>query len=190
MVIFLRSGSYAHELNLGGQRHRYLSFRYLICDLSTLPFEKFRESDNVVARLNLPNMRYTKEQRVEVYAQAVRGLLSLEPSWEKQSKYIDFIDIYANLDHNELQSYREQYPEEANTMSSFADRFREEGIQQGKQLGIQEGEVAVLLRLMERKFGHRMSEDDRRLVESADANTLLKWSERILSANSIEEILH
>jgi RNA-splicing ligase RtcB len=79
-------------------------------------------------------------------------------------------------------------------MSSFADRFRDEGmqqgIQQGKQLGIQQGEVAVLLRLMERKFGHRMSEDDRRLVESADASTLLKWSERILSANSIEEILH
>jgi len=56
----------------------------------------------VVARLNLPNMKYAAENRVEVYAQAVRGLLSLEPNWEKQSKYIDFINIYANLDHNEL----------------------------------------------------------------------------------------
>ncbi len=56
----------------------------------------------MVARLNLPNMNYAVESRVEVYAQAVHGLLSLEPSWEKQSKYIDFIDIYANLDHNEL----------------------------------------------------------------------------------------
>ena len=71
-------------------------------------------------------------------------------------------------------------------MSSFAERFRDEGIQQG----MQQGEVAVLLRLMERKFGHRLTETDRRQVESADAETLLKWSDRILSANSIEEILH
>ena len=82
--------------------------------------------------------------------------------------------------------YRNQYPEEANKMSSFAERFREEGIQQG----MQQGEVAVLLRQMERKFGHRLTETDRRQVESADAETLLKWSDRILSANSIEEILH
>ena len=71
-------------------------------------------------------------------------------------------------------------------MSSFAERFRDEGIQQG----MQQGEVAVLLRLMERKFGHRLTEIDRQLVESADTETLLKWSDRILSANSIEEILH
>ena len=94
----------------------YLSFHYLICDLSTLPFERFRDSDNVVVRLNLPNMKYAAESRVEVYAQAVRGLL--------------------------------------------------------------------------RKFGHRLTEDDRRRVETADAETLLKWSDKILSANSIEEILH
>ena len=71
-------------------------------------------------------------------------------------------------------------------MTSFAERFREEGMQQG----IQQGEVAVLLRLMERKFGHRLTDVDRQLVVSADTETLLKWSDRILSANSIEEILH
>ena len=71
-------------------------------------------------------------------------------------------------------------------MPSFAERYREEGVQQG----IRQGEVAVLLRLMERKFGHHLTEDDRRIIESADTETLLKWSDRILSANSIEEILH
>ena len=170
----------------------------LISDLSTLPFEQFKESDNVVARLNLPNMKYKVESRVEVYAQAVRGLLRLEPSWEKQSKYIDFIDIYANLDHNELELYRNQYPDEANKMTTFAERFREEGIQkglqqgmqQGIQQGMQQGEVAVLLRQMERKFGHQLTDNDRKQIESADTETLLKWSDKILSANSIEEILH
>ena len=112
VVIFLHSGAYPRELNLGGDRHNYLSFRYLFCDLSTIPFEQYKESDNIVARLNLPNMKYPAESKVDVYAQAVRGLLSLEQSWEKRSKYFDFIDIYANLDHNEMELYRKQYPEE------------------------------------------------------------------------------
>ncbi len=71
-------------------------------------------------------------------------------------------------------------------MTSFADRYREEGMQQG----MQQGEVAVVLRQMERKFGHRLTEADRKLIELADTETLLKWSDKILSANSIEEILH
>ena len=79
-------------------------------------------------------------------------------------------------------------------MTSFAERFREEGVQQGMQQGreqgIQQGEVAVLLRQMERKFGRCLTDVDRQLVVSADTETLLKWSDRILSANSIEEILH
>jgi flagellar biosynthesis/type III secretory pathway protein FliH len=79
-------------------------------------------------------------------------------------------------------------------MTSFAERFREEGkqqgMQQGMQQGFQQGEVAALLMLMERKFGNRLTEADRQIVESADTETLLKWLEKILSAKSIEEILH
>ena len=186
VVIFLHSGSYPRELNVGSERHSYLHFDYLICDLSSLPFEQYINSDNLVARLNLPNMRYRAEQRVEAYARAVQGLLSLEDNWEKQSKYMDFIDIYANLEHDELQMYQQRYPQEADKMATFSERMRAEGMQQG----MQRGEVAVLLRLMERKFGRRLTEDDRRRVESADVDTLLEWSDRILSANSVEEILH
>ena len=130
-------------------------------------------------------MKYAAESKIEVYAQAVSSLLSLETSWEKQMKYIDYIDIYANLDHNEMELYRKQYPEEESTMVTFSERIRDEGMQQG----LQQGEVAVVLRQMERKFGHRLTDVDRRLVESADIETLLKWSDKILSANSIEEIM-
>jgi hypothetical protein len=33
----------------------------------------------------------------------VRGLTHLEPELERQLKYLDFIDIYAELDDNELE---------------------------------------------------------------------------------------
>jgi len=46
-------------------------------------------------------MQYPAGRKVEVYAQAVRGVTALEPDPEKQLKYLDFIDIYAALDDNQ-----------------------------------------------------------------------------------------
>ncbi len=73
-------------------------------------------------------------------------------------------------------------------MSTFAERFRQEGRQEGMQQGMQRGEAQILLRLLSRKFGE-LSEEKRRMIESADSESLLRWSERILSANSIDEVL-
>ncbi len=77
-------------------------------------------------------------------------------------------------------------------MSTFAERFRQEGrqegMQQGMQQGMQRGEAQILLRLLSRKFGE-LSEEKRRLIESADSESLLRWSERIFSANSLDEVL-
>ncbi|WP_295387895.1 Rpn family recombination-promoting nuclease/putative transposase [uncultured Thiodictyon sp.] len=66
-------------------------------------------------------------------------------------------------------------------MQTFIDRY----IEQGKQ----QGEVAMLLRLIERKFGPP-DESIRRRVAGADPETLLGWSERVLTADSLEAVLH
>ncbi|MGA7980172.1 MAG: hypothetical protein WCA32_08070 [Chromatiaceae bacterium] len=199
VVIFLRAGSVPRQLALGGEHHTYLSFHYLACELSAIPFEHYRDSDNLVARLNLPNMKYAPAQRVEVYAQAVRGLARLEPDPEKQLKYLDFIDIYAGLDDNERQRYQSEYTDEANLMSTFAERFRtegrslgieqgiEQGMRQGVQQGRQSGEAAVLLRLLERKFS-AVPEPVRQRIANADEQRLLDWSERVLTATTLEEV--
>ena len=183
VVIFLRGGRYQRELTLGGQRHTYLSFSYLACDLAHTPFERYRNSGNIVARLNLPNLSYPPERKVEVYAHAVRGLMTLEPHLERQLKYLDFIDIYAGLDDNELERYRREYPQEATQMATFAERFTEKGRQQG----MQQGEAAVLLRLLECKFKN-VPEQVRQRVKEADPQTLLEWSARILTADTIEAV--
>jgi len=200
VVIFLRGEANRRELALGGERHTYLSFRFLACELATLPYERYRDSDNIVARLNLPNMRYDQERKVDAYAQAMRGLVGLERDPEKQLKYIEFVDIYANLDDNERVRYERDYPDEAKTMSSFAERFLQQGIQQGIQEGIQqgiqrgkeegkqEGEAVMLLRLLQLKFGD-VPPAIRQEIERADAQALLQWSERVLTATRIEQVI-
>lgn len=197
VVVFLRGSPNRRSLTLGGERHTYLSFTYIACELAQLAYHAYRDSDNLVARLNLPNMRYAPDDRVAVYADAVRGLVTLEPDPERQLKYMDFIDIYAGLDDNEQQRYIQEYPNEAATMSHFAERFtaigeqrgEQRGEKRGEQRGLQRGEATMLLRLMRHKFGD-LPEAACRRVETADPDTLLTWSERILTADSIDEVLH
>lgn len=185
VVIFLHPGGFPERLILGGDRRRYLDFRYLACALPQTPARAYFDSPNLVARLNLPNMAYDPSDKVEVYAQAVRGLLELEPDPERRLKYLDFIDIYAHLDENERIIYRQRYPQEDSAVSRFAERFVEQGIQQG----VKRGETAMLMRLLARRFGE-LPEDVRREIEAADAETLLRWSDRVLTAQTLEEVLH
>ncbi len=72
-------------------------------------------------------------------------------------------------------------PEGEPLMQTFIDKYRQEGRQ--------EHGAAILYRLMQRKFGEVPGEAKQRL-EQADAETLLDWSERILTAEKPEDVFH
>ena len=126
----------------------------------------------------------------------MRGLSTLEPDPERQLKYVDFIDVYSALDDNERERYEREYQQEAKIMSTFFQRVREEsaregelrGEQRGEQRGKQRGEALVLLRQMRLKFGD-VPEDIQHRIEQTDADTLLTWSERILTAERAEDVI-
>lgn len=156
VVIFLRAGDYPARLTLGSEITGYLDFHYLSSALFQVPAREHLHSRNLVARLILPSMAYAPEDKLEVYAHAVRGLIELEPHPEKRLKYADFIDIYAALDDNERQVYSQRYPREAAEMTGFAQRFIQEGIQQGIQQGMARGleaERRLLVLMVTMRFG-------------------------------------
>ncbi len=70
-------------------------------------------------------------------------------------------------------------------MTGFAQRFREEGIQQG----MQRGEARVLTALLQLRFGQVPAHISQR-IDTADADTLLRWSERVLNALTIDDVLN
>jgi hypothetical protein len=76
--------------------------------------------------------------------------------------------------------------QEARTM--LAERVKE-WTQQWHDEGRQEGEAAVLCRLIERKFGHLDEESERRIT-AADSDQLLGWCDQVLAATNIEEIFN
>ena len=110
VAIFLRGGAAQESLELGTEQHCYLAFDWLACRLGEMPAERWRDSGNLVARLNLPNMDSPPDRRVAVCAAAVSGLLALEPDPDKRAKYLEFIDMYAALTDNEYRRYRRAVP--------------------------------------------------------------------------------
>jgi len=67
------------------------------------------------------------------------------------------------------------------------ERGRQEGRREGRQEGRQEGEVRLLLGLLERQFGP-LTKAVRARVAAADAEVLLQWSERVLTASRLDEV--
>ena len=83
----------------------------------------------------------------------------------------------------ELEFREELIAFEEKTRMPYVTSVERIGIQKGRQ----EGEAAVLLRLIALKFGPP-SEDVRARIEAADADTLLDWSARILTAERVDDI--
>jgi predicted transposase YdaD len=78
--------------------------------------------------------------------------------------------------------------EELETMlAENIDRWNRQIREEGRQEGRQEGEARVVLRLLRLKFGPLAPEVEER-VRSADADRLLEWSERVLTAERLQDI--
>jgi predicted transposase/invertase (TIGR01784 family) len=92
-----------------------------------------------------------------------------------------FKAIEANVgdeEREQLMGLRRQWVEEG----------REEGREEGLELGIKRGRVDTLLSLLQLKFGD-IGEARREQIASASLEELERWSRRILSATSLEDVL-
>ena len=58
---------------------------------------------------------------------------------------------------------------------------------EGEQRGLRAGEARVLLRLVEKKFG-TVTPEVRERINSASADDLLRWGERLLAAGGLDEV--
>ena len=180
VTIFLRDAKAAPaSLALGTELETYLRFKYLACRLAETPYERWRESRNVAALVNLPNMRVPEGRRVDAYADAMRGLRAVETDPDKRAKYRVFIDTYAGLNEDEFRRFERDYPEESTDMAGMIQRARDEGRHEGRQ--------AVLERLLRRRFGLLPPAVAERL-RRASAGEIEAWADNVLDADTLDEV--
>ena len=184
VAVFLRgAGAPPAPLVLGTGRRPYLTFDYLACRLAETPYERWRESRNVAALVNLPNMRVPDGRRVDAYADAVRGLRAVETDPDKRAKYMEFIDTYAGLDEDEHRRFERDYAEESRAMAGMIQRARDEGRHEGRH----EGRQAVLERLLRRRFGLLPPGVAERL-RRASAGEIEAWADNVLDADTLDDV--
>ncbi len=85
------------------------------------------------------------------------------------------------VDEHQVRTLLQQLPTGDPIMQTFIEHYIEQGEKRG--------EAKLLLRLIERKFGPP-TEPVRQQLMAADPETLLRWSDRILTADSLEAMLH
>lgn len=95
--------------------------------------------------------------------------------------------IPAALGLEEFKAMLEKRVEEWNRI--LREEGRQEGLQEGLQKGLQKGEANILLRQLEQKFG-RLDPRTRKRVQSADAERLLDWGMRVLTAERLEDVFN
>lgn len=75
----------------------------------------------------------------------------------------------------------------AEKIDSWNDKIREEGRKEGLQEGLREGRAGVLLRQLRFKFSSLSPEVEERVL-STDADRLLEWSDRVLTAERLQDV--
>ena len=92
----------------------------------------------------------------------------------------------------ELTDLREVKTMLAERVQEWTREWREQGRKAGRQEGHQKGLLVggrtVLIRQLEKKFGP-LTDYHRQRLQAADAETLLVWSERLLTADTIDDVL-
>ncbi len=75
----------------------------------------------------------------------------------------------------------------AERVLEWTEQWKQQGLLKGLEEGRREGETALLLRLLEHRFGP-LDERQHSRVQGADPETLLLWGERLFGANSLDDV--
>ena len=107
--------------------------------------------------------------------------------WPDGRKEAMILEQYAELTLEEQQQYHQFYMNDEETGENkmgLKQFLREEGIKQGRQ----EGEIDLLLRLMQKKFVTLPGNIETK-IKNASREHIKKWSDKLLAANKIDEVL-
>ena len=165
------------QLNSKFEGRIFLHFEYQQIRVFKYNARDYYHSQNPLVRILLPKMNYLPEERTEVIRQAYIGLFQLTSSL-LFDKYVDFIDIYAEIGEKERDMIYYDLKDHQET-AMLAQYIRNKG-----KL---DGETAVLCRQIAKKY-NVSSEKLRLNLENLNTEMLLDLSEHILDWDSYEKV--
>jgi predicted transposase YdaD len=178
-----------------GPRRYVPQLRYLLVDAQREPLPE-AEPDNLVGLLFALERSRSHEEidhGVARLAEVLRGPDSLElrRAFTSFLRYSLLPARFPGARIPAIQDLEEVRPMLRETVQEWTQQWLEEGRQKGLQMGLQEGlqqgEARLLKRQLEQKFGPLTAADQAR-IQQADAEELLAWGERLLTARTLPEV--
>ncbi len=159
----------------------FLQFKYLQIRLFNYHARDYYHSDNPLIKILLPKMNYQPDERTEVIIQAYKGLFQLATPM-LFDKYVDFIDIYAEVLEEEREDIVSKLTEQKETVM-LAQYIKDKGIQEGIPLG----ETNLLCTLIAEKYS--VPDDKLRpVLKNLNSEKLLELGKRILYWDSYDKV--
>ena len=168
----------------GGKQ--FLHFEYILVKLFDHNARDYYNHRNPLVKILMPKMNYSPEERSEVIRQAYMGLFQLAAPM-MFDKYIDFIDVYAEIREDERESLLLEMTKQEDTVM-LAQYIREKGFQDGEIIGEMKGRRILLEHQLTRRFG-TLPDWGRERLTQATVEQLDRWGDRVLDAESIQAVL-
>ena len=171
-------------------------FRYVLCDLSSLDAAEIQ--GHALLRVALLMMKYIGDPQLAARLPEIFGLLAVFGEQRTVLGYLETLLRYlaaaavtvseADVHHALVEVLPTLEERIMPTMvETWLEQGRTEGRAEGRTEGIQTGEKRMLLRLLERRFG-KVPQTYQTRITAADADTLLLWGERVLSAQRLADV--
>jgi hypothetical protein len=178
-------------------------FPYLLEDLSQVSDEALRERAMMTALAKLVAMCFkharTRADLIEVlgrWMDVVRQVAGAAHGLEALARVMRYIlEVNEHVEPEALPALleREIGSEAKDAIMTAGQRLIEQGRQQGHQQGhhegFQQGECAVLLRLLRQRFGGQVDTQVERRLAAASVEQLDAWTGRVLTAATLAELL-
>jgi hypothetical protein len=175
-----------------------IQFAFLLNDLSKISDDELRSgSMTALAKLATICLKHarTSPDFIKILARwmgIVREVARAPNGLSALAQVLCYIlDVNDYVEKTALQALleREIGPEAKEAIMTAGQQLREEGRQEGRRQGRREGECAVLLRQLRQRFGDAVNTEIEQRITTASSEQLDTWTERVLSAATLPELL-
>ncbi len=164
--------------------YKVLDFNYKVVQLNQLNWRDFLTQKNPVAAALMAKMNIAKRERPKVKAECLRLMVTLKLNPAKSQLIAGFIDTYLNLNSAEEEIFQTQ-------LSTMELKEQEQIMRittSWEQKGRQQGQVATILRLLNRKLG-QIPEQITTKIESLGTTQLDSLTEELLNFQTIDDLI-
>ena len=170
------------------------SYQYNIVDMHQIDCSVFLHQDNPEAVVLAILCDFQEQDKRQIVREILNRIQQLTN--DNEAQYRDCLLMLEILSKN--RDLSDIIKEEERMLSTIKledlpsyeigiEKGLEKGLEEGLEKGIKTGIADILLHQLISKFGS-VSDENKNQIESADNELLLKWSDQILTASSIEEV--